>query len=135
MKIRPVIVSISLLCAASFAPAQTPPDAPRSAASAPGIKPPPRLMSPEQTRDSGSTPGAVRPEQPVTPQISVPLGRTPPPGEARNARQQRASSAAGGIDDAAARCKAQEGAQARLQCEDKLSRSGSAVRSDRPARP
>jgi len=128
MKSRCLPLAAALLLAASplAATAQSSASAPISAASAaPAAKPGPRLLTPAESRDSASPPGELRPERPVTPQISVPLGKTPPASvksPSRALRRGKAASAAGGIDDAAARCEAQSDAQARAKCRDSRAR-------------
>jgi hypothetical protein len=88
-----------------------------------------RLMSPEQLRDSATTPGDLRPERPVTPQINVPFGKPPPSAsptaEARPLPRSAAASATG-VDDAAARCEAQDNDSLRAVCRAKLARASNA---------
>lgn len=93
----------------------------------PAGKPGPRLLTPTEKRDSASPPGDLRPERRVTPQISVPLGRTPPPPgatDARSGRRAAPGSAGGGIDDAATRCESLRGEQVRAKCRDQQARAG-----------
>ena len=101
--------------------------APMAAASAtPATLPGPRLLTPEQKRDNADITAAPesRTERAVTPQLTLPLGKksAPPaplsPGAMRNSK----APAAGGIDDAAARCDTLSGKQARLICLDHAAR-------------
>jgi hypothetical protein len=61
----------------------------------------------------------------VTPQISIPLGKTAPAPLKTPARTSRAGSPApaGGIDDATARCQAEEDASLRAECLDRVART------------
>ena len=102
--------------------------APMVAASAtPAPLPGPRLLTPEQKRDNADLTAAPesRAERAVTPQVTLPLGKnapplTPPrPAAIRNHK----ATAAGDIDDAAARCEAVSGKQARLVCLDRAARN------------
>ena len=128
MKTRCLPLAAALLLAASPFPATAQSSAPPpiSAASVPpAAKPGPRLLTPAESRNSASPPGELRPERPVTPQISVPLGKTPPASvksQSRALRRGKAASAAGGIDDAAARCEALSDEQVRAQCRDSRAR-------------
>jgi hypothetical protein len=66
----------------------------------------------------------LRPDRPVVPQVNVPLGRKPvAPVKPQSAasRRREAEPAAGGIDDAVARCEAQADRQVRADCRAKLS--------------
>jgi hypothetical protein len=97
-------------------------------ASAPtAAKPAPRPLSPNELRESASPPGDLRPEDPVKPQISIPLGRKPVPTLAPEPRAQRrigsASAAAGGINDASARCEAEVSDTARVACRTRLAQT------------
>jgi hypothetical protein len=64
----------------------------------------------------------------VIPQITIPFGHTlpvQPRSGAATARQARAASA-GGIDDAVARCKAQNSPSERARCRERLAREARA---------
>ena len=77
-----------------------------------------RKPSAAEARDKASEPGELRPEHPVIAQIKLPLGRTPPPPveSAAQLARHRKSAAAGGIDDAPARCQAQASPLLREAC-------------------
>jgi hypothetical protein len=128
MKLRclPLAAALTLgaLTFGALAQVSTPP---LSAASAPTTKAKtgPRLLTPEESRESGTAAGDLRPERQVTPQVSIPLGKKPPPPtrpKASSGTAPRNGAAAGGINDAAARCEAQVDKQARATCRDKLAR-------------
>jgi hypothetical protein len=114
------------LAVSSFNATAQPASAPAlPSASAPtAAKPAPRPLSPNELRESASPPGDLRPENPVKPQISIPLGKKPVPALAPEPRAQRrigsASAAAGGINDASARCEAEVDDAARAACRSKL---------------
>ena len=114
------LVAVALACTALAGPLHAQTAAPAQAASAaapPRIKPAPRHLTPTEARNSATTPGDLRPEEPVIPQISIPLGRKPPgPAPAPKAPGRRDKVATPGIDDAAARCRAQASSQARAAC-------------------
>ncbi len=113
------------LAVSVFAAVAQPASAPVAAASAPKVEQAaPRPLSPTALRESASPPGDLRPEDPVKPQISIPLGKKPAVPLAPEPRAQRrmgsASAAAGGINDASARCEAEVGNAARAACRNKL---------------
>ncbi len=126
MKTLPLAAALTLAAWLNSSIAQTatvPP--PLLAASAPTpVKPVPRPLSPTALRESASPPGDLRPEDPVKPQISIPFGKKPATPLAPEPRAQRrigsASTAAGGINDASARCEAEVGDAARAACRNKL---------------
>lgn len=74
-------------------------------------KPAPRVMSPEEKRDTASH--DIQPDRAAEPQVRIPLKGTKP-DSAVAAKPTR-----GGIDDAAARCKAEATEAARLACREK----------------
>lgn len=126
---KTILASLLFAVACCAAPppvaAQAASAAAAAAASAPaGARPKPRVLSPAEQRDSATIPGDVRPVDAVVPQISVPLGRTPPAPAKTQAevQRQRRTEAAGGVDDAVARCKAQTTRAARAECMDRLGR-------------
>ncbi|MEQ1684491.1 MAG: hypothetical protein ABL916_12645 [Burkholderiaceae bacterium] len=125
MKTLPLAAALTLAAWLISAVAQTAtaPPLPSASAPTPG-KPVPRPLSPTELRESASPPGDLRPVDPVKPQISIPLGKKPVPALAPEPRAQRrigsASAAAGGIDDASARCEAETGNAARAACRTKL---------------
>ena len=88
----------------------------------PGTRPAPRRQSATESSANAAAPGELRPERPVTPQISIPLGKTAPAPLKTPARAPRAGSPApaGGVDDAAARCQAEEDASLRAECRARL---------------
>jgi hypothetical protein len=107
---------------------------PAAAAALPGAsaptatKPAPRPLSPNELRESASPPGDLRPEDPVKPQISIPLGKKPVATLSPEPRAQRrigsaSAAAAGGINDASARCEAEVGAAERSACRTKLAQT------------
>lgn len=128
MNIRclPLAAALTLAVSLFSAVAQTAAVPPASGASAtPRVKPVPRALSPTELRESASTPGDLRPEDPIKPQINIPLGRKPAvslPPEPR-AQRRAGSAAAGGINDASARCEAETEAQARIACRGKLAQT------------
>jgi hypothetical protein len=117
------------LAASIFNAAAQPASAPAqpSASAPPTTKPAPRPLSPNELRESASPPGDLRPQDPVKPQIKIPLGRKPVAALAPEPRAQRrigsASVAAGGINDASARCEAELGDAARAACRGKLAQT------------
>lgn len=128
MKTLPLAAALTLAAWLISSVAQTVIEPPTPAASAPtASKPAPRPLTPSALRDSASPPGDLRPEDRVKPQISIPLGRKPVPAVAPEPRAQRrigsASAAAGGINDATARCEAEVGDAARAACRAKLART------------
>ena len=118
------VACASALCAAVVSvQGQMKVEAPGAAASAASSVPVgPRVMTPEQRRAGASLPGEIRPERAVTPQISIPLGRSAPGPIKLPTRDaaRRTPASPGAIDDAAARCEAQPGQQARAKCRDEL---------------
>jgi hypothetical protein len=143
MKICPLSLLALLICAALplAASAQTvatpsnsaatpaPATAAAPAASvplrSPATQPAPRRQSARESSTNAVAPGKMRPERPVTPQISIPLGRTTPAPQPTPAPPPRAGNptATGGVDDAAARCQAEEDATLRAECRDRLARA------------
>ncbi len=124
----PFAAALTLAASLVSALAQTSVAASASGASAPRLgKPGPRPLSPSELRESASPPGDLRPEDLVKPQINIPLGRKPAPVRAPEPRvQQRSGSAAvaaGGINDASARCEAEADVQARAACRAKLAQT------------
>ena len=118
-----------LLLAIGAAPAIAQPVAPLPMAAASGPTAPlpgPRLLTPAQSRDRAGPPGELRPEHPVTPQIRIPFGKAPPAPSKPLPHAVRRGPVAptGGIDDAAARCEARHGEQARAKCRDQLAHEG-----------
>jgi hypothetical protein len=106
---------LGVLVSAHAQPASTGPSA--SAPPGPRAKPPVRRLTPDELRDSASTPGDLRPEDPVVPQIRIPLGRPAAgPAPAPKPPARRDKSGTPGIDDDAARCRAQASSQARAAC-------------------
>ena len=130
MKIHCLPLAVaSLLLATSAATAIAQPAAPRplAAASEPTAPlPGPRLLTPAQSRDRAAAPGELRPEHPVTHQIRIPFGKAPPaPSKPLpHAVRREPVAPTGGIDDAAARCEARHGEQARAKCRDQLAHEG-----------
>jgi len=133
MKTFPLAVALTLAAWLISSVAQTA----TSSASAPSLpsasapvasKPTPRPLSPTELRESATPPGDLRPEDPVRPQISIPFGKKPAASLAPEPRAQRrigsvSASAAGGINDASARCEAEADAQARVTCRSKLAQT------------
>jgi hypothetical protein len=70
--------------------------------------------SPATAAERARLPGELRPEQPVVPQISVPLRREGATGAGDAAS---APAPGGGVDDSAARCRAEKTKAARAACE------------------
>lgn len=129
MNTRCLPLAAALTLAVSvFSAAAQPASAPAlPSASAPASKPAPHPLSPSELRESATPPGDLRPENPVKPQINIPLGKKPVPALAPEPRAQRrigsASAAAGGINDASARCEAEVGDAARVACRKKLAQT------------
>ena len=124
MKTLPLAAALTLAAWLISSIAQTATEPPLPVASAPTAnKPAPRPLSPSALRDSATPPGDLRPEDPVRPQISIPLGRKPAPEPRAQRRIGSASAAAGGINDASARCEAEADPQARLACRGKLAQT------------
>lgn len=130
MNTRCLPLAAALTLAVSiFSAAAQPASAPLapSASAPPAAKADPRPLSPTALRESASPPGDLRPEDPVKPQISIPFGKKPLPALAPEPRAQRrigsASAAAGGINDASARCEAEVGNAARAACRSKLAQT------------
>ena len=128
MKTLPLAAALTLAAWLISSIAQNATTPPLPAASVPTeSKPAPKALSPAALRESATPPGDLRPEDPVRPQINIPLGRKPVASLAAEPRAQRrigsASAAAGGIDDASARCEAEVDTQARLACRGKLAQT------------
>lgn len=126
MKNLPLAAALTLAAWLISSIAQTATEPPLPGASAPpATKPAPRPLSPSALRDSATPPGDLRPEDPVRPQLSIPLGRKPvlAPEPRAQRRIGSASAAAGGINDASARCEAEADPQARLACRSKLAQT------------
>lgn len=126
MKNLPLAAALTLAAWLISSIAQTATEPPLPGASAPtATKPTPRSLSPSALRDSATPPGDLRPEDPVRPQLSIPLGRKPvlAPEPRAQRRIGSASAAAGGINDASARCEAEADPQARLACRSKLAQT------------
>ncbi len=121
----PRLAALLLLWAACTAGAQS--TAPPVAASVPAtITPPPpatgqpRLLTPGEQREVSAAPGELRPAAAVTQQINIPLGKKPA-AETPAAPAPRAGAASASVlDDAAARCQALRGKQARASCHERL---------------
>ena len=127
-RLLPLAVA-GLLLAIGAAPAIAQPVAPLPMAAASGPTAPlpgPRLLTPAQSRDRAAPPGELRPERPVTRQIHIPFGKAPPaPSKPlRQTLRRDPVAPTGGIDDAAARCEARHGEQARAKCRDQLAHEG-----------
>ena len=124
MKTLPLAAALTLAAWLISAVAQNAIAPPMPGASAPtAVKPAPRPLSPKELRESASPPGDLRPEDPVRPQISIPFGKKPalaPEPRAQRRIGSASAAAAGGIDDASARCEAEVNIQARLSCRSKL---------------
>ena len=125
----PALAAAGLLLSIGTAPAIAQAVAPRPVDAASGPTAPlpgPRLLTPAQSRDRAAPPGELRPEHPVTPQIRIPFGKAPPTPSKPLPHVVRSSPVAptGGIDDAAARCEARHGEQARAKCRDQLAHEG-----------
>ena len=88
----------------------------------PATRPAPRRQSATESSTNAAAPGELRPERPVTPQIVIPLGKTAPAPLKTPARAPRTGNPApvGGVDDAAARCQAEEDASLRAECRARL---------------
>lgn len=125
------VLAVALSPFAAMAQASAP--APLPAASTPrASKPGPRSLTPTELRDSASQPGDLRPERAVTPQVRIPLGKTPPTqmkSESRALRRGNATST-GSVDEAAARCDAQSGEQARATCRERLTHKAGGRQAD-----
>ena len=95
---------------------------PPTAATLPG----PRLLTPEQKRANADVTASPesRTERAVTPQLTLPLGKKAAPlaPASTGAMLNNKAPAAGGIDDAAARCDTLSSKQARLICLDRAAR-------------
>lgn len=124
MKTLPLAAALTLAAWLISAVAQNAIAPPMPGASAPTtVKPAPRPLSPTELRESATPPGDLRPEDPVRPQISIPFGKKPalaPEPRAQRRIGSASAAAAGGIDDASARCEAEVDTQARLACRSKL---------------
>lgn len=92
------------------------------ASGAPGARPAPRLRSPAETGIGATAPGDLKPERAVTPQLTVPFGKKPLPLSRAHRPGDRAVAPTGrnGVDDDAARCKAEVDPQARSDCRARL---------------
>jgi hypothetical protein len=85
----------------------------------------PRLRTPAETGKRATAPGDLSPERPVTPQLTIPFGKNPPPAKTEPRPLRRGTPpppTAGGVDDSAARCEAQQDEQVRATCRAKLAR-------------
>jgi hypothetical protein len=125
----PLVVAVVVALTPTIAMAQVSGQALDAASAAsPGLQPNHRLMTPEQKRDSATVPGDLRPERPVTPQINMSFGKIPPasPSAARPVPRSAAASATG-VNDAAARCEAQDSDSLRASCRAKLARESKAA--------
>ncbi len=119
-----------LLCLAAFAAglpigALAQASAPAAAAPASGpraTKPAPKLMTSEEKRDTATR--DLQPERQPAPQLTIPLSKKgQPEAKPQTYRQsQKAAQTGGGIDDAAARCKAEASEQARAACLERAGR-------------
>ncbi len=97
--------------------------APAVAASAPrATRPAPKLMTPAQKRDTAGH--DLQPERTPATQLTIPLKKKgQPPAKPQTYRQsQKTAKTGGGIDDAAARCKAEPDEKARAACLERLER-------------
>jgi len=92
--------------------------APTASAAAP-TKPAPRVLTPDEKRETATVPGDLRPEGPATPQLSIPLGKTADKPTSPTAKRGKTGSAAGGINDAVARCNAEVDDNERAKCRDR----------------
>jgi hypothetical protein len=128
MKTLPLAAALTLAAWLISSIAQSAIAPPLPGASAPTAnQPAPRPLSPTALRESATPPGDLRPEDPVRPQISIPFGKkpalAPEPRAQRRIGSASASAAAGGINDASARCEAEADTQARLACRGKLAQT------------
>ena len=127
MKTLPLAAALTLAAWLISSVAQSAIAPPLPQASAPtAAKPAPRPLSPTELRESATPPGDLRPEDPVRPQISIPFGKKPalaPEPRAQRRIGSASAAAAGGINDASARCEAELDTQARLDCRNKLART------------
>jgi hypothetical protein len=96
--------------AQASAPAAKPAVAPSAPSTRP--KPSPNLMTPEEKRDTATR--DLQPERPIEPQVSIPLSKKGAPA---------GKSTGGGIDDAAARCKAEATEAARSACRERAAQA------------
>jgi hypothetical protein len=100
----------------------SPADAQTSPAAAPTAAPAasaPSVQTPARQRENAPAPGTVEPDPKTVPQISVPLGRSSSSDDRRAkplAVGPARAASAGGIDDDAARCRAQASEDLRLLC-------------------
>ena len=121
MKTLPLAVALTLAAWLISSIAQTATAPPLPAASAP------RLLSPSALRESASPPGDLRPEDPVKPQISIPFGKKPAtpmvPEPSAQRRTGSTAAAAGGINDASARCEAEIGDAERAACRTRIAQT------------
>ena len=132
MKAHPLTLAAALAIALALTPwasrAQVSETAPPAgaASAAPASKTGPRLLTPAESRDRANEVGDLRPERPVMPQISIPFGKgTAAPVPKSDKLPPRRSppaapAAAGGVDEAVARCEAQVSDAVRAQCRAKL---------------
>jgi hypothetical protein len=122
---------LTLFCALAGAPWSMPAAAQDGApvvapaASAPtptATQPGPRPLSPSQKVDNATH--DLGPERPLNPQFSIPLSNQSGAAASKTGavRGGQDPSAAGGIDDAEARCLALTSAQARAACLDQIPR-------------
>ena len=125
MKIRVLPLMFALtLSASALVRAQPALQPPAASASAPAVKPGPRLLTPEEKRDNAAPADNARPEGTVTPQINIPLG--PKPAAPLKLERSRDPAARGtppaAIDDSAARCSALVDATERANCVERHGR-------------
>jgi hypothetical protein len=110
----------------ALAQAGTPASAPSPGRPPPGPKPIAPVqepMTPSEQREAATS--DLRPERPLNPQLSFPLGvksDTAVPSKTAAVRGGKEETTGGGINDAAARCRAQASSQARAACLDELAR-------------
>ena len=122
MKFRclPFVAAVAAMALPIVALAQA--SAPVAASAPRAAKPSPKLMTAEEKRDTALH--DLEPERQVTPQVNIPLNK--PGQEAAKpygyTKSRTAGTSTGGIDDAAARCKAEANEQARAACRDRVAK-------------
>ena len=127
MRLLPILalLTVGALPPPALAQPVLPPGAPSPASPLrlPGARAPSRLQSVEESSTNAAAPGDLRPERPVVPQIDIRFGESAaePPIEPTTASGRPAPP--GGIDDAAARCQAEEDAILRAECRDRNART------------
>jgi hypothetical protein len=117
-----VAALLGLCPLAGQAQSSPPASAPRTALapSAPApAKPVPRAMSPATQRDSAAMPDETRPEGKTVPQLSIPLGKGDPTPATVGVPKSGKGRTGGGVDDSAARCKAETDDTARALCRER----------------